>query len=126
MNTFLDRGKREVKVGDFIIYTHSSGRSAVLQFGRVLSIESIEVPIYFGSAKTKPQWRIGVRGVYESNWDGKHRVMKPGTLQYPSRIILANDFMPQDLKDLYGPAESETVCGAGEDNSAKRDQRAAG
>lgn len=32
--------------------------------------------------------------------------MKLGTLQHLDRIILANDFMPAELKELYGPLET--------------------
>lgn len=101
MNTFLDRAGQEVKVGDFIVYGHALGRCAGLQFGRVLSIKSIERQRFSG---IEEHWRIRAQGVNEDY--NKPQLIKPGTLKYPDRIILANDFIPQKLKDLFdGPAQ---------------------
>lgn len=100
MNTFNDKAGQEVKVGDFIVYAHGLGRCSALQFGRVFSIVSEEVPYHYGSKKNKTLWKIGVRGI-EQNSFLPNRLLRAGTLLYPDRIILANDFMPSVLKELY-------------------------
>lgn len=96
---FLDRSGREVKVGDFIVYGHALGRSAGLQFGQVLSIAGGLVPPAWRGGPSYENWKIRVQGIDDTAWRGA-QLRRPGTLNYPSRIILANDFIPENLKTL--------------------------
>lgn len=94
VESYDDKAGHTVKVGDFIVYGHALGRCAALKFGKVLKIETVK------TWRDEIEWRIGVRGVEEQRWCGKIELSRPGTLMFPERTILANDFIPQAYKDL--------------------------
>lgn len=100
---FLDKCGRKVIVGDYILYGYNLGRCASVKFGRVIKIGY--------TAKTNSYdspWSISVRGIEwegdpNNTKDGGYRrpsISGRGTLNYPARMVNANDFIPKDLKDL--------------------------
>jgi len=97
---FLDKSGREVKVGDYIIYGHALGRCAGLKWGKVLKIvknKEQEDNVYDSGC-----WAINVIGIEEKRWSkSPYELSRKGTLNFPSRIIKATEFIPQELKDLY-------------------------
>lgn len=105
---FIDKAGSWVEVGDYIVYGHSIGRCSGLRFGLVLKIEQVS------NWKTRNTWawRILVQGV-DDDWAdhsvGEYNVPKltntKGTLQFPSRILKANDFVPGYVVDLCKPKE---------------------
>jgi len=97
---FLDKSGREVRVGDYIIYGHALGRCAGLQWGKIFKIlkkKNMEDNIFDSSC-----WAITVIGIDEHPWNkNPYGLCRKGTLNFPSRIIKATEFIPQELKDLY-------------------------
>lgn len=71
-----DVTNKTIKVGDYIVYATTSGRSPVLKFGKIAEI--IEESIL---AKT----------VNHSSWDNKWEIQKDGRpvpLSFPNRMIV--------------------------------------
>ena len=93
VESYEDKAGQTVKVGDFIVYGHALGRCAALKFGKVLKIETVK-------CDRRDEWRINVRGIDDDHYSGELKVSRIGTLMFPERTILANDFIPQDYKDL--------------------------
>jgi hypothetical protein len=95
---FIDKSGREVKVGDFIVYGHNLGRCAGLRFGKVLKIAQVEDNWLLG--KGILSWRITVQGVNDDWGDKDVQLASKGCLQFPERILNANDFIPEKYKKL--------------------------
>ena len=96
---FLDKASNTVHVGDFTAYGSLLGRCAALKFGKVIKIEKVS-PDW---DKSKEEWHIRVIGVedWQPGWRPDYlEKSKPGTLMYPDRILLANDFIPEKYKEV--------------------------
>lgn len=110
LESFVDKAGQVVRVGDFILYGHALGRCAGLKWGRVLKIEQVDQLWSDGG------WRISVQGI-DTDWHdlevqrgtqddeadqswGKPAVCKRGTLMFPSRIVLANAFIPARWREM--------------------------
>lgn len=112
LESFQDKAGQTVSVGDFIVYGHALGQGAGLRWGRVLKIERVAHE-YDGG------WRIGVQGI-DTDWRdldvqrgakpeerkgwGKPELCKRGTLMFPSRILLANTFIPPEWRKMLEEA----------------------
>jgi hypothetical protein len=88
-----DKRGQEIVPGDYIVYGHALGRCAGLRFGKVLKISEVE-PTWRGQSP----WRIKVQGV-DDDWAGSPPFLcKPGTLQFPNRIVvLAASQLPFEI-----------------------------
>jgi hypothetical protein len=95
LDHFIDKAGARVEVGDYIVYGHALGRCAGLRFGRVLKIEQVT------NWRSNNEWRIQVQGV-DDDWDHKTTELckSKGTLQFPSRTIKANAFVPDYVRKL--------------------------
>lgn len=95
-------GKQEIKVGSYIVYATTLGRSSALKFGRVISRDVPKEPEAF---QKKGDYRYRVVGV-DDNWGYKEpEICKPGTLLYENRIVvlpfeMLPDYAQKFLKDL--------------------------
>ena len=82
---FYDKNGAEVRVGDFIVYGHAMGRCAGLRYGRVIAVQW---------SKTDPDWpsrvpvpKLRVQGV-DDDWEHMPLALcKPGTLEFPRRVL---------------------------------------
>ena len=112
----LDKIGQKLVVGSLIVYGHALGRCAALQLGKVLAIKVIP--------KVSQKWRgrdpvtnqniyedydnadyrITVQGVeMNDNWlpDETPELLRKGTLQFPSRIIVLDPAnVPQKVREL--------------------------
>lgn len=91
---FVDKTRRLVLPGDYIVYGHALGRCAGLQYGRVIAVLPPVRDPYGGVCA-----KIRVQGVdAHDNWlgyskknkgykAGKVELLRPGTLCYPSRVL---------------------------------------
>lgn len=91
-DSFIDKAGQEVRVGDYIVYGHALGRCAALKFGKVLKIETVK-------DYREECWRIRVLGIEKGYSKAKPWDISQGTLQFPDRTILANSFLPKQIKD---------------------------
>lgn len=93
----LDKAGREIKPGDLIVYSAALGRSAVLQYGKVLNIKFKPDRVL---NTTSLEWedaeapRYRVQGVY--TWGGVATLNRQGTLLFSDRIlVLHRDQVPK-------------------------------
>lgn len=105
---FTDKAGQIVKRGDYIAYGQALGRSASLNFGKVINIKS-GPGHYKGVA-----WAITIVGLDEdivwSEAKQKHEyrtvaMNKKSNLQFPDRIVRF-DNIPQNFKELLDVASS--------------------
>lgn len=95
-------GKQEIKVGSYIVYATTLGRSSALKFGKVISRDVPKEPEAF---QNKGDYRYRVVGI-DDNWTHlPPELNKPGTLLYETRIIvlpfeMLPDYAQKMLKDL--------------------------
>ena len=84
--------------GCYIVYGHALGRCAGLRLGKVLDVKRVATD-YSGQSP----WRIRVQGVND-DWAFKPPALcKPGTLQFPSRIVvLCESNLPSYARALLG------------------------
>ena|ERR1700690_2048063 len=97
----LDKSRKEIKVGDFIIYGHALGRCAGLRYGKVLAIK--EVKDYADRIKN----HFTVQGV-DDDWypDTPKLAERKGTLQFGDRIlIVTEDQIPDKIFELLNGVE---------------------
>ena len=84
-----DKAGRTVKPGDIIVYGKSFGRSAGMQYGKVLGVERKASPYFYpGSTYPKTVERLRFVGVDESL--SKRALQKPSTLSYGDRILVVS------------------------------------
>lgn len=86
----LDKLGHHITVGCYIVYGHALGRCAGLRIGKVLGIRQVEKPPWGGVGEPTHEWRIRVQGVDDDGLtaSGGPKLCKPGTLQFPSRIVV--------------------------------------
>jgi hypothetical protein len=116
----FDKIGQKVEIGSIIVYGHALGRCAALQLGKVLALKVIP--------KTSRRWkgrdpvtqenvyedydtadyRISVQGVeMNDNWspDDEPSLLRKGTLQFPSRmIVLDPKLVPEKIRELLDNA----------------------
>lgn len=93
MQPILDKLGTPILVGSFIVYGHALGRCAGLRIGRVLGIKE-KTHAY----STQRGAAIRVQGVND-DW-GEPTLCKPGTLFFPSRIVVVTD-LPEKIRKLF-------------------------
>jgi hypothetical protein len=97
----LDKAGREIKPGDPIVYGGSLGRSAVLQYGKILTIKFKPDREYNYSTKEREDVespRYYIQGVWV--WEGVANLNARGTLLFGDRIlVLHRDQLPQIVLD---------------------------
>ena len=105
-----DKSGREIKPGDFILYGQSQGRSAGLNYGRVLSLSLRKG---FRARRTRMVCFVGMRRWF---WDGSC-LQKPSYLQNGDSILViskkqldagARKWLCGDLKKLKEKALNES------------------
>lgn len=124
---FLDKTGKQVEVGDFIVYGHAAGRSALLRYGKVLEIYQFTSPWKGSITKIKI---IGVNDDYSSR--PPTLLSKPSSLEFFNRIIafknpiglmpekviaMLNDYAPNSITE-EDPAMCEK-CGSHDVNLLK-------
>jgi hypothetical protein len=123
-----DRVGNPIFVGDTIIYAHSLGRSAGLQFGKVLKIVTTYTPEtthllkrwngdvledYIDTTPEHTEHKITVWGVRES-WNStippKLNIAK-GVLEYPDRmVVLSPNQVPNRIALLLSPVTVDSTA----------------
>jgi hypothetical protein len=86
----LDKSGREIKLGDLIVYSAALGRSAILQYGKILNIKFKPDRVHNPSTRDwedaeSPRYRV--QGVY-TTWDGVAALNQQGTLLFSDRILV--------------------------------------
>ena len=95
-------GKQEIKVGSYIVYATTLGRSSALKFGKVIDIKTPKEPEAFQKEGDYSYRAVGI----DDNWTHiPPKVCKPGTLLYENRIVvlpfeMLPDYAQNFLKDL--------------------------
>lgn len=96
-----DKSGRPLSVGDFIVYGHALGRSAALQYGRILKIETKEkygqqtLSIRVQGASTDDHYDA------KRGWVSEAYLLRPGNLQYGDRTLKIEPHqMPNDVFEL--------------------------
>lgn len=96
--SFTDKIGQEVRVGDRIAYGHALGRCAGLRIGKVLGIVQVR---WSDMYDRKVDWSIRVQGIEDHySWTREPRLCKPGTLQYPDRIVKITTPLPEAYAKL--------------------------
>lgn len=96
MDEVQDKFGRKVNVGDFIIYGSVSGRSWLLQLGKVVALtaDSIEV---LGAGHDVLPW-----GKYITPLKDWKLNSKTGKLSHPRRVfVVPPDFVPEEIRQLF-------------------------
>lgn len=94
-----DKAGKDIKPGDLIIYGKAFGRSAGLQYGKVLYVFKGKATYYYEPKKVEKLQFIGV----DDGWlYGKVSQQKPSTLQFSDRILVVTrkQVDPKILKSL--------------------------
>jgi len=92
---FKDKSGRVVSIGDFIVYAQAWGRSAGMNYAKVLDIKMSKA---YGATRAYPTLRvIGI----DTSWGGKN-LQKPSTIVYSDRILVVSpkQVSPRALKTL--------------------------
>lgn len=101
----LDKSGREIHSGDLIIYGSALGRSATLQYGKIVAIK-FKSDREFN--RDKKEWedvevpRYTVQGVSTWSWASENAsLLQKGTLSFGDRIlILHRDQLPKAVLDI--------------------------
>lgn len=113
----LDKIGQKIEIGSIIVYGHALGRCAALQLGKILAIKVMPKKSQRWTGKRDPitnqgiyedyddaDYRITVQGVgMNDNWhpDDSPELLRKGTLQFPSRMIVLNrEVVPQKIREL--------------------------
>jgi hypothetical protein len=112
----FDKIGQKLEIGSIIVYGHALGRCAALQLGKILAIKVIPKksskwigrdPItdkHMYEEYDDADYRITVQGVgMHDNWhpDEKPELLRKGTLQFPSRMIVLDPAkVPQKVREL--------------------------
>lgn len=116
--TAIDKAGRELKPGDLIIYGHSLGRCAGLQYGKILAVKFKDDRKYNFKTREHEDIKVPhytVQGV-DGDWGHQEpKLRKKGTLQFGDRILAVyRDQVPGAILDLLDsitcPAP-EQICG---------------
>jgi hypothetical protein len=97
---FLDKAKKEITVGSYIVYGHNLGRCAGLKFGKVLKIKTYEPEDNYSSGVT-----FTVVGV-DDDWNFQEPFLsKKGNLMFADRILVLDfnqlpEYAQKLLKDI--------------------------
>lgn len=95
-------GKSEIKIGSYIVYATTLGRSSALKFGKVIGIDLPKTPEAY---QEEGDYRYRVVGI-DDNWrHNPPELCKPGTLLYENRIVvlpfeMLPDYAQKFLKDI--------------------------
>ena len=82
-----DKAGRTIKPGDIVIYGKALGRSAGMQYGKVISIFEAEDRNYYGDRGTKMKEKLRFIGI-DDGWGFKKALQKPSTLEFSERILV--------------------------------------
>lgn len=99
-------GKQEIKVGSYIVYATTLGRSSALKFGKIVSMKVPKEPEAFQREGDCSYRVVGVDdNSYHMNKNMKPEINKPGTLLYGHRMVvlpfeMLPDYAQKFLKDL--------------------------
>ena len=111
----FDKIGQQIKLGSIVVYGHALGRCAALQLGKILSIKVTYKTAHrcIGQDMEKgwqyeeyeqPEYRFSVQGVnMHDNWspDETPSLLRKGTLQFPSRIIVLDPaVIPEKIRTL--------------------------
>lgn len=99
--------------GDYVVYANAKGRSAGMNFGKVISVEVqkqknslspdmklklVGIDTYFGKLRVN-----GYRG-----WSDKPETAKPSAIGFGSRVcVVPDNAVPKWAKDMMDEAEKE-------------------
>jgi hypothetical protein len=102
----VDKFGRELKVGDFLAYGHSSCSSAYVRIGKV-----IKITLKKHAWGETSFWQVQVIGV-DDTWNGPRLCSSKGTLSYPDRtLILPREAVSAEYLAMLDPITAETKLG---------------
>jgi hypothetical protein len=83
------------------------GRCAGLRYGRVIAVQWSKTPTWSSAA---PVPKLRVQGV-DDDWDHqKPRLCKPGTLEFPRRVLrIAEGYIPTKVLNMLLDSTAEAV-----------------
>lgn len=81
---FKDKAGKEVKAGDYIVYAQAWGRSAGMNYGKVLSVGMSKATDW--NLKKYPTIRI----VGVDSWEN-NKLQKPSTLRFSDRVLVVSE-----------------------------------
>jgi hypothetical protein len=98
----LDKLGTPVEIGSIIVYGHALGRCAALRVGRVLELNQVPRPYWYGTGPAPATWHATVIGIADE-WNGRPAALneKVGTLQFPDRwVVLTPAQVPVVYREL--------------------------